>query len=350
MGEQEWEKPDKPIKDKIDDSQANDSNKVLRTLATGQSDITRHESLSEKKLVPKYTSYINPYIIIKYEYLEDVFKSIFQSNNINADKGSATIIGLSTDFTTEQTLIYKILLLTWTEKGIRKYTTLRNEAGILTSSGTESEDNTFTLHMYGLDSASDENIEETVKGWLNTHDEGLSIPNWDDLVDNINSYTDEYGDEARISFINLSYFQDVVKQIWLENNITWDDAEPVWIDSYRGYDPVQEQDLNRYAILARAELSGDYNQGGIYFMTMQDSELLLFCVTGTFIFNDGLYIDNQSAAMRPKEWILPGDDEMDFNDWINDHRAILITQQQAERLIAAANYNAVNNIGIENNI
>lgn len=31
-----------------------DSNKVLRTLATGQSDITRHESLNKKELTPKY--------------------------------------------------------------------------------------------------------------------------------------------------------------------------------------------------------------------------------------------------------------------------------------------------------
>lgn len=98
-------------------------------------------------MAPKYTLYINPYIIIKYEWLvKNGIEPIFQSNNINVDNGSATIIGLSTDFTTEQTLIYKILLLTWTENGIRKYTTFRSEDGILVSSGTESGDNTFILH------------------------------------------------------------------------------------------------------------------------------------------------------------------------------------------------------------
>lgn len=61
-------------------------------------------------------------------------------------------------------------------------------------------------------------------------------------------------------------------------------------------------------------------------MTMQDSELLLFCVTGTHFSNEYLYIDNQSAAMRPNEWFNPGDDITDFNDWINNHSAILITQ------------------------
>lgn len=58
---------------------------------------------------------------------------------------------------------------------------------------------------------SDENTEETVKQWLNVHDERLSIPDWDNLVDGINEYGSDYGDEAQISFINLSYFQDVVK-------------------------------------------------------------------------------------------------------------------------------------------